>query len=452
MEPRSSSLSFSRTPSLAPTVALLAMTVALTLALPAPAPAQESRPTTTTTAEGTKTLSTPGLVVKTADDTVAMSMLSSFGSPDPLPELKQGEHYVLKLFGPDKLKISTGDGDVGFLQAVASPGPLVEVFEEAVSADLSAVEANVTITLGQLGFPTKETAKMIKAVAGFPNQIAQLDLRIKGNPMAGAKGVSVDLRLTPAADTWLSRIVAGLQANDQGAPVLDANDVTGAPMTMSVAVKPRGLETFLAPVLGFMSFLGTKNKDERQSSREMLLKILKSYDGSMAATGDPFAGNFRAITGLRDATGVKEVMATEAFAKFTENQASIVPTVDAEYEQKAFKHRDVTVSRLTMDMSAGGMDQVTTQYTAVAGGYLVSYSGDNEDAAKALIDAVLDQRVKRAPLTKNALLTLTLDLEKMFDRLAGFGLPAPMDEDGPKLAKLRLFRGESSLQLKVSIE
>ncbi|MEE9126024.1 MAG: hypothetical protein V3U11_02690, partial [Planctomycetota bacterium] len=143
---------------------------------------------------------------------------------------------------------------------------------------------------------------------------------------------------------------------------------------------------------------------------------------------------------------------SESFGKLTENQASIVPTVDAEFEQRAFTHRDVAVSRLTMDMSASGLNQVTTQYTAVAGSYLLTYSGENEDSAKAMIDAVLDQKVKRAPLAKSALLTLTLDLEKMFDRLAGLGIPAPMEEDGPKLAEIRLFRGENSLQLKVSIE
>jgi hypothetical protein len=112
----------------------------------------------------------------------------------------------------------------------------------------------------------------------------------------------------------------------------------------------------------------------------------------------------------------------------------------------------VAVSRLTMDMSAAGVDQVITQYTAIAGSYLISYSGDDENAAKALIDAIVDQKVKRAPLAKGALLTLTLDLEKIYDRLAGFGIPAYMDEESPKLAEIRLFRGENSLQLKVSID
>ncbi len=437
-----------RLPSLIPA---LIPTPVLVLVMLAPSVlAQDSRPTATAQ-KSTKTSSTAACVIKTKDDMVAMAVLDSVSSPDPLPELKEGQHYVLKLFGPTELKISTGSGDVGFLQAMVKPGPLMGMFEEDLSEQLSELEGNVTFTLGQFGFPTKETAKMIKAVASLPKQIAQLDLRLKANPTAGAITpiVGIDLRLTPAANTWFAKIVDALQPNDQGAPVLDATD---APMTMSVAVKPGGLTALLEPVLGFVSQLGTKNKDERQSSREMMLAMLRGYDGSMAFCGDPFASSVKAITGLKNAAAVKAIMASEGFAKLTENQASIVPAVEAEFEQTAFKHRDVAVSRLTMDMSAAGLDQVTTQYTAVAGSYLISYSGDDENEAKALIDAVLDQKVKRQPLTKSALLTLTLDLEKMFDRLAGFGIPGPMFEDAPKLAKVWLFRGENSLQLKVSID
>jgi hypothetical protein len=426
----------------------------LALALALPAPAQDSQPTTTgsstaATPKKAVQLTSPALVVKTANNEVALEMLTRFGSQGLLPELEKGKHYLLQVFGPEKVKISTGDGDVGFLEAMATPGPLARVFEEELAEELSAVEANVTFTFGQFGVPTKEITKMIKAVATFPEQIARVDLKVEGNPMKTAKGVKVDLRLTPAGNTWLGNVVAALEPNDQGAPVLD---VKGAPMRLNVAVKPRGLVALAEPMLGFMACFGTRNKDERQGNREMLIKILEGYDGSMAIAGDPFASSVRAISGLRNAAGVKEVMASEAFAKATENRASIVPSVDAEFEQKAFTHRDVIVSRLTMDMSAGGLNQVNTQYSAVAGSYLLAYSGEDKNLAKAMIDAVLDQKVKRAPLVKSALLTLTLDIEKMFDHLAGLGIPAPTEEGGPKLAEIRLFRGENSLQLQVGIE
>ena len=91
-----------------------------------------------------------------------------------------------------------------------TPGPLVEAFEEDLGEQLSAVEANITFTFGQFGVPTKEIAKMIRAVASFPGQVARLDLRVEGNPMKGPKGVKVDLRLTPAANTWFSKIVNGI--------------------------------------------------------------------------------------------------------------------------------------------------------------------------------------------------------------------------------------------------
>lgn len=436
-------------PALVPVVLVLMALILVGLSLARPAPAQDSRPAATI-ARRTTQLTTPALVVRTTHDEVVMAMLNKVSSPQLLPELEKGRHYLLELFGPGKLRISTGDGDVGFLKAMLMPGPLAEVFAEEIAEELSAVEANVTLTLGQLGVPTKEAARMIRAVAGFPHQVARMDLQVSGDPMKTTKGVRIDLRLTPAANTWFSKVVGGLEANDQGAPVLDAED---APVHLGVAVKPGGIVPLLEPVLGLMACLGTRNKNERETGKEMLQKLLDGQDGSMAAAGDPFAGSFRKITGLRNAAGVKEVMASEAFAKLTENQASIVPTVDAEFERRAFVHREVAVSRLTMDLAASGLNQVTTQYAAVAGSYLLSLRGENEAVAKAMIDAVLDQKVKRAPLAESALLTLTLDLEKMFDQLAGLGIPAPVGPgDGPGVAKARLFRGEGSLQFKISIE
>jgi len=323
------------------------------------------------------------------------------------------------------------------------------VFEEDLAQQLSAVEANITFTLGQFGVPTREIQRLLRAVAAFPDQVDRLDLRVEGNPGKTAKGIKIDLCMTPAAGSWFGRIVGSLEPGTGGAPVLDGG---AAPMRLSAAVKPAGLVALAEPMLGLMACLGTRNKAERETGQQMLSKLLNGYDGSLVAAGDPFQGTVRSITGLRNAAGVQEVMASEAFSKLTENQASIVPSVDAEFEPRAFIHRNVTVSKLVVDMTAVGRGQVTTRYSAVVGGYLLSTSGEREDAPKAMIDAVLDQRVKRAPLASNALLTLTLDLEKMLDHLAGLGIPAPMEENGPKRAEVRLFRHESSLQLKIGIE
>lgn len=421
---------------------LPALALALVLVLVLPAPAQESKP-------AIRVLKEPALVLKTTDSEVALAMLARLGLPDLLPKLEKDKHYVIKVFGPGKKQVGAGDGDVGFLEAMVTPGPLVTVFEEHFAEELGALEANVTFTLGQFGIPTKEIALAIKAVVGFPHQVARVDLRVAGNPLKTAKGVKIELTVTPAADTWFSGIVAGLEANEKGAPVLG---VGGAPMQLRLAVKPGGLAALLEPVLELVACLGTRNRDEREAGRQMLRRILGSYDGSMAAAGDPFGNKVRKITGLRQADRVKEVMASEAFRKLTENQAAIVPTVEAEFEKQAFTHRDVAVSRFTMDMAGSGLKQVTTQYAAVAGSYLVACSGEREDGVKAMIDAVLDQKVKRAPLAKNALLTLSLDLGKMMDHLAGFGIPAPVAEGGPKLAEIGLFRSESALQLKINIE
>ena len=55
---------------------------------------------------------------------------------------------------------------------------------------------------------------------------------------------------------------------------------------------------------------------------------------------------------------------------------------------------------------------------------MVSYSGEEESGVKKLIDMAMDQKIKRAPVACGAIMVMSMNVQKLFDQLAEYGIPA----------------------------
>jgi hypothetical protein len=279
-----------------------------------------------------------------------------------------------------------------------------------------------------MSMTTQDAAKLMKAVKTFPNQIESFAMGISANPENQLKGLKLSFSLKPTKNTWLGNLAKHLRPHPQGAPKLTAKN---AMMRIGVAIDPEGLNTFLTPVVLTLAKFGAKNKKEREKNASLYLKVMNMQDGTYRSVGDPFGGGMRTIGGLRDTTGFAAILHSDQYQRLMKVAESISPNIETEFEAEAFTHRDIKVAKtiMTTDIDtplAPAGDQIN--YSAVAGDYLVTTSALSIEDTKKLIDVAADQKIKRSPLAKNALMVMNIKLLDLLDKIVP-GNPLSTQED-----------------------
>ena len=423
--------------------------LAASLLLIGPVLGQDSKPTTAPQKAG------PAIVVKTADLMVGMGALANFDPMAELPDIEEGQHFVITVTTDGKATCTTAGGDVGFLAATVYPDALMQLFKAQIDANWEMIQDGAILGMTQVGLSAKDAAKVMKAVRAFPSQMATLRLNVKGDPRNGPKGVSFDLAADAAQGSFMERVVKAMRPHPQGAPALPFG--ADGMLKMSAAMDPAAVNELLKPLLELAAGIGAKNKKEREANLALYTKFLEHQDGAFSASGDPFGGGLLAISSVRDGKGCAALLGSPDYTRVMEGLSSMSPMVESEFKPKAGSHRDVNIAKttITTDMDTPTMpdgEQIT--YFAVAADYMVQTQGTKIDETKKLIDAALDQKIKRAPMPAGKLFTMEIKFMDMMDKVSPIGNPfAGQEEIAPKLMKMDMsVSGSKTLGLSIRFD
>jgi len=420
--------------------ALLAETLAA-------APLPQDRPETETAAPDSP------LVIKTAFDDVASELTDGdlFESDGDLPELGDGEHYVLTLDGDAVMQIATARGAAPLIDIYARPEELMDLFAEQMAPARQRIQGVAVFMMGQAGVKVSEAVKAVRAALDLPLQIDVVKVSVQGDPDRPREGYAAAVEITPIEDTWLAGFVGALSQSEDGAPFVDR---TGSVMTVAMGVEIEPMSV-LEPILGFLGAFGAKSRADVAKYREFVRASFECSTGNVGVAWRAGGGGLQMLTELRDTERMGQLLADPDYQRWVELSAKSNPGVPAEFDPGAFEHRGVTVAKSTIAVDApvstpifedGEMDT----FMALAGDYYVQcLLGAAEGDTKRMIDAVLDQRVERARLPGTALATVTMRVAELIDHVVGGMVPVG---DLPRVVEAELGKAGRALTFHLRID
>lgn len=414
-------------------------------ALALPAFAQE--PTTKAPAS-----TAPLMVLKTSQSEIAGMVAMGFEVMEDLPELGDGEHYVLTLDGNREFKIAKGTGDVGVLDLRADPGLLMDAYAAEIEASKPMINGSLTMVLQQGGIAPKDSAAMIKSFFDFPRQIAQASLKVTGNiedPTDG--GLDLAFSFDGKAGSGFAGFVDSLKPCSLGAPVLPTK---AAMVQMQMSLAPQSLAAMFAPWKDLAVNMTSQGDEQRGKAAVMFDQWLALYDGGMSLA---FDGKFQgaAMMGLTDAGKALQLMASDEYAAMLKGQKLPNRDMEMEITLAALEHRGCKLARTKISgIEANPMmpDGSLESYFGVFGEFMGLTLGGGEAGAKALVDAAADKKVTRAALPNGALLHMAMDLQALvamqMDAMGG----GEIDESMPKQMTMALGKTAKALTLHVHVQ
>ncbi len=363
------------------------------------------------------------LVVRTVDADIAENLSDTF-SGGKLPDLGAGACYVLTLGSDGKLAITTENAASGFMQMRAKPAMLAEIFADKIEETRQQMGMFAGMAAGQLGATPQELTALVDDVFAFPKQVEALNIDVTGSPTSSLDG-KVDV--LPAADGWFGKFIGELQANKAGAPAVADPD---AMFQLAVNMDHAALLKAVRPFLGFAVGAAASDKESKLKYGAMMQSMVALFDGTvaMAMTGDK---GQKLLCGLQDGPALATLIGSADFKAWRQASAEANPMADVEFKDAAVTHREIACNKQITEVSMpSGQDNKTTQFTAVAGSFLLGAGSESD--TKSLIDAILDQKVARAALPGNALLTVSAKVAEMVRTLSngmadGEDAPAKLD-------------------------
>ena len=415
------------------------------LALPVLAQETTTKPVATTAAAG------PVLVLKTNQMQLAMMLAMSFEHMEELPELADGSHYVVSLGADRKIGVATATGDVGMLDCTADPGALMDLFAEQVAQAKPMVRGTMTLALQAQGMKPKEIADLVDGIFAFPKQMAQLRLQVVGDPEnPKEKGVDITLGMEPKAGAGFAGFVEGMKPSASGVPVLPGDK---AAFAMQMSLDPASLVKAFAPFRDMAIGMTNQGAEQQQKAQAMYDEMIALCDGSLAVAFDgKFQGSM--LMGAKDAAKVEQVMGSEAYQNMIKGQQLADRDMEMEITPNAFEHRGKKVMKSKVSGEPNPMMPTGTleSFAAAVGNYMAISLGGGEVGAKALIDAVADDKVKRAPIVGGAVMRVQVDMRTfvaMMQEQMGGG---EVDEDMPDGFTMTLGKAGKSLQLQIHVQ
>lgn len=387
-------------------------------------------------AQDTKPASGTALVIKTTQEEVAERVADMFAfEGKDLPTLADGACWVLTVDTAGKLAATTEKGSAPYLQVRAKPNALLEIFGEQVQQAQESVSMIAGFAAGQMGTSPAELNKLVEGVFAFPKQIDELNVDVSGSETSGFDG-RVELR--PTGDGWLAGFVSDLKPNPKGAPQLPQES---ALMRLRTNVSSDALAKAAKPFLPIVVGGGAASKEERGTFAQVVNDAMAQFDGTLAMAMNSEAAQTM-LVGLQDAAKMNTLMESEGFQAWRKASTEANPQATVETVPKALQHRDVAMTKTSSEVTTPMGEQTTTVFSGIAGSYLVM--AGSEAAAKTVVDAVLDDEVKRSALSGDALLTLQMSLAEM----VGVMSQGMADTEGaPNSVDLSLAKKDSSLLL-----
>jgi hypothetical protein len=418
----------------------------LLAALTLPAFAQE--PTTKAPAA-----SAPLMVLKTPQSDIAGMMAMSFEVMEELPELGDGEHYVLTLDGAREFKIAKAKGDVGVLTLTADPGLLMDAYAEEIEATKPMINGSLTMVLQQGGIAPKDSAAMIKSFFDFPRQMAQVSLHVTGNVENPADGgLDLAFAFEGKAGSGYAGFLEALKPCSLGAPVLPTK---GAMVQMQCSLAPQSLMAMFAPFKDLAVNMTSQGDEQRAKAGQVMDQWLALYDGGMSMVFDSkFQG--AALVGLTDAGKAQQLMASDDYAAMMKGQKLPNRDMEMEITLDALEHRGCKLARTKisgMEPNPMMKDGSLESYFGTFGEFMGLTLGGGEAGAKSLVDMVADKKVARAALPNGVLMHMVMDMQAMIAmQMEQMGMDAEPDESMPKQMTMSLGKTSKALTLHVHVQ
>lgn len=396
------------------------------------------------------TASQSALVIRTDAPTVAMGVLSSFGSEEDLPELSEGQVFVLSLDDGGAVNVRAGEGS-GWLDIQARPPQLMEIFAEQVAQYRQMGQMIGGMMMAQQGMDPEATNRVIAALFDFPKQVETLSLRIPSNPEETG-GLDLSLGLSPLADTGFDQFVTSLKSASGGVRKLPGK---GAMIRGDFNVDLSAIHDEVQTLSELFGTMGIQDAE----LKEQTLDLNRRFAETMTGTGSFLFGadGLRFLAGAKQPDALKALLHSEAYAEAYIAGAEASGQAKATMEPIAFEHGDVAVSRTVVEFDDPSAvpfvdDGIVRVFSAVAGDSLVitGFGTDPDATVKALIDDVLADRIPAEALDKGVLARFEIDLPALAEMMSEFGdgQPAP-DEGMPARLDMVLSKQNRTLTLQV---
>lgn len=416
----------------------------LAVALAAPLIAQE-----TTTKPAPTVAQGPALVLKTSDYTVAAQAAAMFDRIGDLPQMPDGGHLVLSLGADKALAVTTGSGDVGLADLVADPAALMELYAEELEGVLPMARGALTMGFQQAGLQPKDAARSVANVLDFPKQLQKVVLKVTGGQSTGGIDSTFAIEGKPGSD--FEKFVGLCKPSSQGAPVLATK---GAAMVMSFSLAPDALAAMFAPMRELALSMITKDEAQRKEFGALYDQWMALYDGgACVSVGEGMRMSM--LIGVLDGAKIRQMLSSEAYLAVMRDQKLPDPDMKVEVSADGFEHRGTKLGKQKL---SGGEpnpmmpDGVMESYFGAVGNYMLMAMNGSEAGAKEIVDAVLDQKVKRAPLAGDAILRLDLDLEALVQQMNAVTGQHGTVEAMPKSATLSAAAAGKGLQFTLRLK
>jgi hypothetical protein len=368
--------------------------------------------------------------------------------------LTAGQHWEFALSAGPQLAVNVAAGEVGLGRLRISPGPLLDLAAAEIAAVRPLLNGALTVGLQQLGYTTKEAARAVDLIVASPRQIQEIAVTVDGEPRDFAnKGIDVAITATALPGTDFAAYIAAIQAGETGAPQL----AEPAALNLAIAMTPDSLRAAMAPFedLGVRFVQAEDGKRER--ARAIWHRTLALYDGTLAMALSP-TFEMTILAGVVDAAKARELVASDDYVQQLRDQRFPDRDLEIEVTPKAMTHRGVELlrSKLTGAEPSAWMPtgELVTHF-GVAANYLLGTSVSSAGAAQSLVDAALDDKVRRARLPDGAFAQVIVDVQALLRAVnasAGRGASAEPPASPVRTARATLARTGGALVLRVHLQ
>lgn len=395
----------------------------------------------------------PVLVLKTSRPDIVWSFAERLGSTEAPGAIADDQHYVFTLPADGKCTLATAAGRVELFRLAADPGALMDLFHDQIETQKAMFRGAMTMGLQQAGMPPKDAAAYVRDVLDFPYLLRRIVVEVVGDPATIAtKGLDVTVDLDARPDRELAPIFAQLKPGSQGAPSPIGTD---AVLQVRSVIAPEGLAALYAPFRDLAMGMTAGDDEQRRRVGAMYDSWVGLYDGGFSMT---LSKEFHttALMGVLDPGAVAKLIASDEYLETM--RAQKLPNRDATLtvSPAAFEHRGVTfLKSVVSDLPPTPMmpDGEMVSRFGVAGNLAVMTTGGGDADAAAVVDAVLDQKVKRAPLSGATLVDAIVDLRAMAKMmLAGTDMNGEPGEDMPTHVTVQIGVEGTSLQVKAHVQ
>jgi len=340
--------------------------------------------------------------LRTAHAPTAQRALDLFGSQDPLPELKEGENWLLEVGPKGNLRARTDESLITQLQISIRPAPLMKTHPQAWAQAVRRGRELVAKAWQATGIGSVELLRVFDALVDFPEQVDHVRLRVAGNLDRLLDELDVQIWLRPLPGSWLETFVKTVEP--LGVQTIYGVAPKGA-VTLRVAAKLDGAEAALAPLAELFAKLGATSTQQAEQAAHV---YWQAFDGSMLASWDPETGSLVSIAGLRNPDFIRELYDHPAFHDWMKVTRSTPSGLVVEFTPDALTHGGATLWKSVVHPPEGIASKVPERFLAedlvsyggVAGRYLIGTTGVDERGVAELIDAATKETFLRNIMPK----------------------------------------------------